>query len=240
MKILVAGDTHGSLDHLSYLCATAVDAGAGLIVQVGDFGYVWSLDALRRADMILEAHGIQLWWLDGNHENFDLLEAGFGASPDDPISTAMSDRIVYLPRGYRFTVDGVRCMAFGGAVSIDRQWRKPGVSWWPQETITEGQVRRAMEGGGVVDVLFCHDSPNNPRLDQFMLPGVGVSELRDSALSRSAIDAVVAHTKPRLVIHGHYHGRYTHVAGVAIVEGLSCNGTGPDSWIIIDTDRLAP
>lgn len=235
MKVLVAGDTHGSLEHLSRLCVAATDEGADLIIQVGDFGFSWSLGALSQADELLGKYGIELWWLDGNHENFDILEIGFGATPDDPVATKTGTWITYMPRGYRFTLDGVRCMAFGGAISIDRQWRKPGVSWWRQEAITNRQVDRALDGS-FIDILFCHDAPNNGGLEQFFLPGVGPGELRDSALSRAALDKVVEHLTPGLVVHGHYHGRYSRTIGQVAIEGLSCAGAGADSWMMIDTD----
>lgn len=43
---------------------------------------------------------------------------------------------------------------------------------------------------------------------------------------------------PKLYLHGHMHHRYNDVLGDTVVSGISCDGEGALSWVIIDTDNL--
>ena len=66
--------------------------------------------------------------------------------------------IFHLPRGHRWAWHGRRWLACGGGVSLDKACRREGSDWWPQEEITDEQ-ERALVGGGVADVMVCHDCP---------------------------------------------------------------------------------
>jgi hypothetical protein len=63
----------------------------------------------------------------------------------------VTDRILWAPRGHRWTWQGVRFLALGGAFSIDRQYRKLDSGrwgWFKEEVITPrageaGHSRRA-------------------------------------------------------------------------------------------------
>ena len=45
----------------------------------------------------------------------------------------ITDSVIHLMRGQVFTIEGKKIFVFGGAESIDKEYRIPGVSWWPQE-----------------------------------------------------------------------------------------------------------
>lgn len=233
MSVLVAGDTHGDLAHVGYLLTEAVRKGCTRIVQVGDFGFGWDLDRPAadrfpaRVDALAGAAGVQWFWLDGNHEHHDALEDAVDTEAIEP--QRMFANVWFLPRGCTWTWEGCRFMALGGAHSIDKHLRLEGRSWWPQELLTAGQVQRAMDRGPV-DVLLSHDAPDGacPILLDDMegdAPGRG---------NRRAVSAVVAAVAPRLIVHGHYHHRYSTVLGDAQVEGLDRDGTGLRSWITLD------
>ncbi|HMQ27453.1 MAG TPA: hypothetical protein PKA98_15795, partial [Acidimicrobiales bacterium] len=62
--------------------------------------------------------------------------------------------------------------------------------------------------------------------------------------SRAQVAAAVAATSPRLVVHGHWHHRYsvelTTPAGTARVEGLASNLEGDaTALLLLDTAALA-
>lgn len=160
VRVVVAGDWHGSTSWAVAILDHAANEGVQHIVQLGDFGF-WHgrfgaafLDAL---DDTLIRHGQILWFVDGNHEDFDLLldipvDAATGVRP-------IRDRIAHLPRGFRWQWAGRTWMALGGATSLDRPARRHVRSWWPQEEITDEDVRRAVAPGGV-DVMVAHDCPS--------------------------------------------------------------------------------
>lgn len=231
MKILAAGDIHGSITHARYLLESARRVGCQGILQVGDFGYMPQRSTFHaQFSELASTADIDVFWLDGNHENFAALEQVVDVESDYP--QKMLERLTYLPRGCTWTWDGLRFMALGGAYSADRAGRTEGVSWWPQELITDVQVQRAV-GRGRVDIMFSHDAPEG------VCPIVS-SAYKDDAVSREnrlAVTSVVQAVQPRLLVHGHYHYRYASHFGDTFVEGLDCDGAGEDSWLVIDTER---
>ena len=53
---------------------------------------------------------------------------------DDPL-------VAYLKRGKVYTIDGFKFLVLGGALSVDRMYRKPGKSWWEGEYWPEEEKR---------------------------------------------------------------------------------------------------
>ena len=43
--------------------------------------------------------------------------------------------------------------------------------------------------------------------------------------------------RPQLLVHGHYHRRYTEQVGGTRIEGLDCDGKN-GSAVVIDTEEL--
>ena len=236
-SILVAGDTHGDIDHIRYLTDIAQEHHVDAVVQVGDFGYQFELaftDACH--ELTVEAR-CPLFWIDGNHDNHETIAR---LSGDATTPVALWDHapdVLYVPRGAVFTVCGNRCMGVGGAVSIDQGARVRYVSWWPEETITTADVDRAC-GNGPVDVLFTHDAPYGVAAIETHMGGCGERLDRTSEHNRRAISTIIDATTPKLVFHGHHHHRYTglHLGGnrrVTRVEGLAMNGQGGSSWELL-------
>ena len=126
-----------------------------------------------------------------------------------------------------------------GCVSIDRHLRVTGESWWPTETITADDVDTLIgRASGGLDVLFTHDAPTLP-------PGMrplGDPVLRaDCAASTAHVARAVEVTAPKLLLHGHYHRRYTSTYGTTRVEGLASDieAPWPGSWVVLDLADLA-
>lgn len=247
MRLLLAGDTHGNFPHLQYLVREAVKAECDAIVQVGDFGFTWPgkniFDAVLQP--YLAKHGITLYWVDGNHDNYtDLRERGIWES-DKP--EPMSDNVTYLPRAATWEWDGVRFMAMGGGISIDKDRRTTGLSWWPEESLSYAQIDKAI-GKGQVDVLLTHDCPAGVDALEFFLDeqtayyGVPYKTERASTLHREALAQVTDAVRPRLLVHGHYHHRYLAPAPWSpkdtgdTVVGLARDTQGALSWTILDTE----
>jgi hypothetical protein len=132
MKLLVAGDTHGDPQHTIYLYEQALMNECAGIFQVGDYGYWEHLEGgAAYLDMCSEvgaANDLDLWWIDGNHENHTMLRAlyGPGGSQYKPTPEGFWEirpRVYYVPRGTRWNWDGVELMGLGGAYSIDKAYR---------------------------------------------------------------------------------------------------------------------
>ncbi len=130
MKLLVVGDTHGNLPFLrDYVYPLAAKLSVDRIVQVGDFGY-WEhdpsgVDFLDKLNETADRHGIPLCWLHGNHDKHSLALKKYmstGASTPDRFLT-VREHILYIPQGKVWTWEGVTMRAFGGAYSVDKQYR---------------------------------------------------------------------------------------------------------------------
>ena len=211
-KVMLVGDLHGNMKHAKRLFKEANRRDIDVLVQVGDFGFVWPNTEVAHKDQVTgkrryrsigyprgrtrleeieghaHQHGIHLTWLDGNHEDFDRM-ARLGAHPhgESPVPLE-GGNVIYLPRGFAWTWSGVRFMAVGGAFSVDREDRTHGVEWWPEETITTPDVFRVEDEvlhNGTVDVLLSHDAPEIPNgLDEFLKSGL--LPKRKSKLDRSS------------------------------------------------------
>lgn len=129
-------------------------------------------------------------------------------------------------------------MALGGAHSMDRRDRREGVSWWPDEHLTDADVARAV-GAGPVDAIIAHDAP-----DGIDIPGlwptdsVPASDAAAAQRHRQHVGHVVEQTQPAVLFHGHDHVRYTAVRGHTKVVGLA-DDSAPlrDHCSILDLTR---
>jgi len=126
-RVVVAGDWHGNTPWAQKVIRQAATALAAedrrIIVQLGDFG-IWPGRAgrnyLSQLDATLAATTSELWFVDGNHEDFRQL-ARLRPGPDGREQVA--GRIWHLPRGYRWTWHGRTWLALGGGVSLDKAGR---------------------------------------------------------------------------------------------------------------------
>lgn len=261
MKILFAGDTHGNLSHCRYLFGIALGRDVDHVFILGDFGY-WEhtregVEFLDKLDTLATNNDIRVYFLDGNHDNVNLLLEKYDGveylNPDGSIQ--IRSRITYMPRGLRWTWDGVRFIALGGAYSVDKEWRlamerkgkrKPGTLWFPGEEMTDKEFMAILDDdSSPVDVILAHDKPlnSNPMWNRKNITECMPNQIR----LQHAIDML----HPSLFLHGHLHYRYTDLPptlqGFTVtVEGLGADPdaewTGryraSDSWIIVDTEEF--
>ena len=261
MKILLAGDTHGNMYHMQNVMAHACRVEADMVFQLGDFGYGWHFANRRDAfcqgvSKLVQQTGniatgnreIDVYWLDGNHENHTSLRIVCKEMEDEEDGTYMLEPgVFYVPRGTLLEWDGIRFLVVGGATSVDRDHRKPGASWWPEERLTDEEVEFACAADA--DVLLSHDFPWECNIvDRHLSPYWGERAQRDTMASRQQISRIVRETGVRRVYHGHLHVRYdediqvdngidgTHTVHVT---GLDCDNNPMDlSTLLIDTEEL--
>lgn len=248
MKVLLLGDVHGDAQWFSLACSVAKTLDCPMILQLGDFGYWEHVDRGREfldaCSESLEHHGLVCWWVDGNHENHEVLRLNYGpgGGRHNPTETGfwkIRNRLAYAPRGHRWTWGAHSFLALGGAYSIDKNHRTEGASWWPEETITDDEVTTCIEGGPV-DVLVCHDAPASA---VGAIPIQGTWDRQkdnwpESRANREQVQRVVDAVRPHLVVHGHYHHRNTETLRDGTrIEGFGRDGD-PASMGVLDLDDL--
>lgn len=248
MRVLVAGDIHGNTPVGLQLIEQAVTHKAEIIIQCGDFG-LWGgfegIDYLDALNARLREHNRNLIFVDGNHENHDQLEQIDRSNPRSKAGQVyLRSNILHAPRGNYWRWGNKYFMAVGGAVSVDKQWRTPGESWWAGEELTEVQATsiinnmndRRKHGRPNIDYLFTHDCSDRTPFYDRLKPDL------DSKIHRQRIDQVIEAVRPRFHFHGHMHTRYdwqnpiNTELGADWVQtyGLECDGMW-NNWGILDT-----
>lgn len=227
-RIGVAGDWHANtlyaLDALDYFANREIKH----IVHLGDFGYNFEYKKyLKPLNDLLQENGQHLWFVDGNHENqIELYKYKFAADQTRPLT----DRITHLPRGFRWTWSGTSMLALGGAFSIDKSVRVPGIEWWPEEEINWDEAERTANGGHA-DIMFTHDCPAGVDIPDIRRNPLGLPAhvLNQANNHRNLLRQVVDAVKPKKLYHGHYHTKYeSKLYGddyETDIQGLDCDGT---------------
>jgi predicted phosphodiesterase len=204
-KVLIAGDWHGNIPWMQTVLVKAAADGYRTLIHVGDLAVLWPGEQqfTRRLVRCLRELDLRLIFVDGNHDVHPKLRAlprnadGFGA---------ISDRLLYAPRGHRWELDGVRFGALGGAHSIDKQWRTEGQTWWPQEDVTAEDVKAL--GDEPLDVLITHEAPAGINVQSFLAGQLPAELDQESYNSRLHVLDAVRATEPELVFCGHWHQRH--------------------------------
>jgi 3-oxoacid CoA-transferase subunit A len=76
---------------------------------------------------------------------------------DDPL-------VAYLKRGKTYTIDGFKFLVLGGALSVDKMYRKPDKSWWKGEYWSEEEKRdlfTLLKTENAFDCVISHTGPHH-------------------------------------------------------------------------------
>lgn len=239
MRLFVAGDVHGNTRFLrEYLYPKAVQLRADVFVQLGDFGY-WEhtpdgVDFLDDVADLAARHRIPMYWLRGNHDNIDLCLRRYGDRRTEAGFVVCRPDVLHIPDGMIWTWAGTRMRAFGGAYSIDKQWRldlerkrwraqaakeegrrqaglpaqpvpsTAGTIWFPQEELSDDEF----------DALLAADSgPLDVVLSHdkpfAAVTPIPLKDLPECHLNQRRLQRALTAHRPALWLHGHLHFSYT-------------------------------
>ena len=131
------------------------------LIVCGDFGMVWD-DSGR--DLYwrkwCQERNFTTLFVDGNHENFDLLKNYPVTEWNGGSVQIINDSIIHLMRGQVYTINGAKFFTFGGGKSVDMYCRKEGKSWWPEEQPSDEEFTEAdknlEENNWKVDYVISH------------------------------------------------------------------------------------
>ena len=136
------------------------------VIICGDFGGVWDGSNEEKYWIKwLKSKNFTTLFVDGNHENFDILynlpTVEFGGG----IVHKVDDGIYHLMRGQMYTIDGKKFFVFGGATSHDKEHRTEGKNWWKEEMPTEEEYKKAKESicnhNYTCDYIITHSAPTS-------------------------------------------------------------------------------
>ena len=161
--IFVTGDTHGAIDFEKLNIFARENprlTKSDYVIVAGDFGGVWSEKTLERDLKPYSDLPFTILFVDGNHENFWLLNS-FGTEMwnGGKVHKIRPD-IIHLMRGQVFEVEGRTIFTFGGATSADKAFRTEGFSWWAEEMPSYAELDEGIANlkryGNKVDYIITH------------------------------------------------------------------------------------
>ena len=182
MRFFITGDIHGNIERFSphsmerkgYAPLTKDD----VVLICGDFGIPWHYgigDTCARWNgrIVLSGNAMQLknlqdigalfLFIDGNHEDFDLLEKYPVKTWNGGKVHELQPNLLHLMRVEVFNMEGIRFFTFGGAKSVDKEYRIENESWWAREIPSEKEYRHALKNlkkaDNKVDFVFSHTAP---------------------------------------------------------------------------------
>ncbi len=189
--IYITGDTHGNFLRFGsrYFPAARTMGREDYVIICGDFG-IW--DDSRYSNYWLDwlnRKPFTTLFIDGNHENFDLLNRYQAMKWNGGSVHQVRKNILHLMRGQVFEIDGMAFFTMGGAAShdIDAGVLEPGdpefrsrkrmldkhkvqyrinhVSWWREEMPGEAEYEVAIcnlkKANWKVDCILTHCAPDN-------------------------------------------------------------------------------
>lgn len=189
-KIIVTGDIHGNPFqrlNLENFPEGKTFTKEDYVIILGDFGLVWDNSAMEHSCLDwLENKSWTTLFIDGNHENYDLLNKfpieEWGGGRVQKIRSS----VIHLLRGEVYDIGGYKFLAMGGARSHDIQdgvlevgdprikiWKKDDfklfrinhISWWEEEIPNEEERKNALknlaENDYKVDYILTHEAPSS-------------------------------------------------------------------------------
>lgn len=167
MAIYVTGDIHGDISRLRLLPCTFTQA--DILLIAGDFGLPWWNPQIGKSwnDKIalnrLAELPYTIAFIDGNHDNHPLLNTFPEKTWQGGLVHEIRPNVLHLQRGEIYDLAGASFFCFGGARSIDKDYRIPGVSWWSTEQYSSEQYQNALDHldkvNFSVDYVLTHTAP---------------------------------------------------------------------------------
>lgn len=170
MTVYVTGDVHGRAEYGSSRFAfrswplgrtlTRDDA----VIVAGDFGFVWNGSNAEKYWLDwFESKPWTTCFVDGNHENHRMLAELPVREWSGGLVHEVRPHVLHLMRGEVYDIAGTTVLTMGGAASNDRQYRREGRNWWPEEIPSEeemGHCRASLDRvGWRVDCVVTHEAP---------------------------------------------------------------------------------
>ena len=212
MAVYATGDTHGDVFRIIYgtFPGEHIVGEGDVLFILGDFGVVFDNTATPLEKRILELLAQMpfiIMVVDGNHENHPRLyglpeTTMFGGK----VGILKEGKVFVCRRGEIYTIDGKKFFTFGGATSIDRSLRVPGLSWWKEEVPSAAEMDRGLQNlednNYIVDYILAHTAPEN--IAKILIEKSGVF-FYDPDPTRKYLEHVCSVTTFEHFYCGHWH-----------------------------------
>lgn len=174
--IYLTGDTHqfNDFEKLQKYFSKKYVSKKDYLIILGDTGIVWDKD-YKKVLQEYSCLGLSIFFIDGNHENFDLLDKFPTVEKNNARVHILYDGIYHVLRGEILVLNNLSFLCVGGGESIDKQNRKEHISWWKQERISEKDIDKAFFNLETVhfkvDYVLTHCAPDCICVKEMSLTG---------------------------------------------------------------------
>lgn len=177
--IYITGDLHGNINdtRLSWLKDNLNKN--DILIVLGDFGFFFFKDLINQYPNFPFVTIAIL----GNHENYSILNTFKKTSIFNAKARLMKDKVYIIDNGEVLNIDDKSFFVFGGALSIDKAYRVPYISWWPQEQPTVSEFNNAISNlekiNYDIDYFLAHDVDRDIASKMFNKPTIINSSASD-------------------------------------------------------------
>lgn len=159
--IYVTGDTHGEMRRFDSAQVKKLKKGDTLIV-CGDFGFIWEGGSKEEKNLKkLGKKKYNTLFIDGTHENFDLLSQYPTTDWNGGQVQNISGNLYHLMRGQIYTIEGKKIFAFGGGESTEKHMRIIAGKWWSCEMPSADEMHTGLKNliaaDMTVDYIVTHE-----------------------------------------------------------------------------------
>ena len=192
----IFGDTHCNWNCFNKNIYDIINIGNSTnIIVVGDFGY-WP--NFPQYDItLINPQDCNIYFCPGNHENWDALKA-LEISNQNKKIIEIKPHIFYCTFGSLLELEGHKIMFCGGADSVDKNMRKLGIDWFPEEIITESDMYYLPDTN--IDTIISHTAPK--RIVDMLNPSL-IGKVNDPSCDR--LTWIHQHYRPSYWFYGHFH-----------------------------------
>ena len=160
--VYITGDVHGNLSDLDSRNINRLKKDDVLIIT-GDFGCIWD-NSSKELKMLkkLSKRKYKILFVDGVHENFELLKKYEDVELFGARAQKISDNIYHLCRGEIYSIENKSYFCLGGG-EVDDPFEKPDANPLHSPMPTDEELQYAVDNmqkaGRKVDIIITHEAP---------------------------------------------------------------------------------
>jgi len=218
MTVYITGDKHGEIEMYQFykkrLRNHITPVHGDKIIIAGDFGLIWSREPSRKEKHFINYLNNAKWdtlFVDGNHENYEMLAELPEESRWDGVVGKVSDKIFHLKRGNIYTIDGHKILAFGGAQSHDKLTRNVGIDWWHEEIPSWNELEYCLTNiekhNNEVDFVITHTCPIE--VQDWIKATYGMKSEREGDPTCKMLSHIASVLNFKAWYFGHWHNNFT-------------------------------
>ena len=190
-RVFIRGDAHGDFSWLPAWCEENHTAKDDALIILGDAGIMYygpTSDKERMLKKFIAKQPITLLCVRGNHEArpSDYTSICYEFLGTDPIVQDVwyfepeYPNIKYIADGTIFYLNDKKCLAIGGAYSIDKEYRLlMGWRWFANEELTDEEMCNILDkiDHQYFDYVFTHTCPEDWQPTDLFLSGINQSKV---------------------------------------------------------------